>query len=149
MAESIAHMLARKYAKGGKVSAVLRRYAGGGNVSQDIKPGNFPDDMDAAMVLNPNDPTISDNNIIDPVTKTPDFLTQVSGLGKSGGAVENGLRISRKYASGGPVDTGMNIPETPESLQAQQDQLLRGLRAAQMFPNGTPELNPNGASRVQ
>jgi hypothetical protein len=47
------------------------------------------------------------------------------------------------------TDTGMNIPETPETLQAQQDQLLRGLRIAQMFPSGTPELPTNGAARTQ
>jgi hypothetical protein len=32
------------------------------------------------------------------------------------------------------LDTGRNLPESPQTLKAQQDQLLAGRRAAQMFP---------------
>lgn len=46
-------------------------------------------------------------------------------------------------------DTGMNKPETKASLLAQQQQLLSGLRLAQMFPVGTQELPlPKGLSRT-
>lgn len=37
-------------------------------------------------------------------------------------------------------DTGKNVPESQETLQIQQRQLLRGIRDVQMFPTGTPEL---------
>jgi len=47
-----------------------------------------------------------------------------------------------------PLDTGINIPESPATLRAQQRQLMEGRRDAQMFPTGTPELSvPNGLSR--
>lgn len=48
------------------------------------------------------------------------------------------------------LDTNKNVPEALKTLLLQQDQLLRGLRPAQMFPNGTPELPlPDGLERVQ
>lgn len=50
-----------------------------GHMSGAPRPGNFPQTMDQAMVLNPNDPTVTDVNIIEPSIKTPDFITQVSG----------------------------------------------------------------------
>jgi len=55
------------------------------------------------------------------------------------------------YADGGAVDdTGMNVPETTDSLRAQQRQLIEGRRPAQMFPRGTPELPlPPGMDRVE
>lgn len=37
-------------------------------------------------------------------------------------------------------DTGLNIPETYDTLMAQQAQLLAGKRHVQMFPVGSPEL---------
>lgn len=37
-------------------------------------------------------------------------------------------------------DTGKNVPETVQTLCAQQQQLLAGRRLAQMFPLGTREL---------
>ena len=65
-----------------------------------------------------------------------------------GGQVQQALNIANQYASQG--DTGMNIPETPASLQAQQEQLLRGLRIAQMYPKGTEEpAPPEGIQRVE
>lgn len=46
-------------------------------------------------------------------------------------------------------DTGRNQPERRGTLLAQQDQLRRGLRPAQMFPVGTGELPlPDGARRI-
>lgn len=49
-----------------------------------------------------------------------------------------------------PDDTGMNIRETVGTLLAQQQQLIDGLRPAQMFPVGTPELPvPYGFDRVE
>jgi len=41
-------------------------------------PGNYSNFADQSMVFNPNDPTVSDANTVDPVTKTPDFITQVA-----------------------------------------------------------------------
>jgi hypothetical protein len=38
-------------------------------------------------------------------------------------------------------DTGLCVPETHATLMLQQSQLLRGIRNAQMFPVGTPELD--------
>lgn len=55
-------------------------------------------------------------------------------------------------ASGGRVgdDTGMNLPESRATLLAQQQQLLTGERAVQMFPAGTAELPlVDGMGRVE
>ena len=42
------------------------------------------------------------------------------------------------------------VPETPETLEAQQRQLLAGDRHVQMFPRGTPELDlPEGMDRLE
>jgi hypothetical protein len=47
-------------------------------------------------------------------------------------------------------DTGMNVPESVQTLRAQQEQLLAGRRLAQMFPLGTKELSlPDGFERVE
>lgn len=47
-------------------------------------------------------------------------------------------------------DTGMNIPESVETLKAQQARLLAGRRHVQMFPVGTVELElPGGFQRHQ
>lgn len=55
----------------------------------------------------------------------------------------------KSYAGGGGVAFPDNVmPEDPEGLAAQQDQLLEGDRDAQMFPPGTPELPlPEGMER--
>lgn len=54
------------------------------------------------------------------------------------------------YAEGGGVAGPETLPEGPDTLLAQQDQLLNGNRKAQMFPNGTPELPvPEGIARTQ
>lgn len=55
------------------------------------------------------------------------------------------------YAAGGAIDdTGSNLPETPDSLKAQQHEVLVGRRPAMMFPAGTPELPlPQGLRRVE
>jgi hypothetical protein len=51
---------------------------------------------------------------------------------------------------GRPLDTGMNIPESRATLQAQQDQLISGDRFVQMFPTGTRELAlPRGMKRIE
>jgi len=48
------------------------------------------------------------------------------------------------------LDTAQNIPESAKTLLLQQDQLLRGLRPAQMFPKGSSELRlPDGFERVE
>lgn len=56
-----------------------------------------------------------------------------------------------RRADGGAIDdTGMTVPETPESLLAQQRQLIEGRRLAQMFPVGTEELTlPPGMERIE
>lgn len=49
-----------------------------------------------------------------------------------------------------PLDTGKNIPESTQTLQLQQQQLVDGRRPAQMFPLGTPELPlPDGMRRLE
>ena len=48
------------------------------------------------------------------------------------------------------ADTGQNVPETAATLRAQQEQLVKGERAVQMFPQGTAELPlPKGMARVE
>lgn len=47
-------------------------------------------------------------------------------------------------------DTGQNVPESRATLKAQQNQLIAGERAAQMFPKGTREMPlPPGMERVE
>lgn len=53
-----------------------------------------------------------------------------------------------EFAAG--LDTGQNVPESEKTLLLQRDQLLRGLRPAQMFPKGTPEpALPEGIERTE
>jgi hypothetical protein len=48
------------------------------------------------------------------------------------------------------LDTNKNVPESFKTLYLQQDQLLRGLRPAQMFPAGSQELPlPRGMERLE
>jgi hypothetical protein len=62
-----------------------------------------------------------------------------------GGSVARAMRHVQR-----PLDTGKNIPESPQTLQLQQQQLVGGLRPAQMFPLGTPELPlPEGMRRLE
>jgi hypothetical protein len=62
-----------------------------------------------------------------------------------GGSVARAMRHVQR-----PLDTGKNIPESPQTLQLQQQQLIGGLRPAQMFPLGTPELPlPEGMRRLE
>jgi len=70
----------------------------------------------------------------------------VGGLVGGGGPLlsEGARRIEER------MDTGENIPERAEDLQAQQRQLQAGDRAVQMFPLGTTELPlPAGMQRVE
>lgn len=46
---------------------------------------------------------------------------------------------SAPQASAGGLDTGQNVPESIETLQAQQEQLREGRRPAMMFPAGSQE----------
>jgi len=78
----------------------------------------------------------------------------VGGAVTGGGALasEGGRRLDERseHRAKENLDTGMNTPERPADLQAQQQQLARGDRAAQMFPLGTPELPlPEGMQRVE
>lgn len=67
----------------------------------------------------------------------------IMGGGLAGG-VQTGAEIADR------LDTGRNRPERPEDLQAQQAQLVKGDRVAQMFPLGTKELPlPEGMKRVE
>jgi uncharacterized protein (TIGR02594 family) len=68
--------------------------------------------------------------------------------------MQTAMRLAR--ADGGMIpamgmpDTGMNVPESSDSLRAQQRQLIEGRRPAQMFPRGTPELPlPPGMDRIE
>lgn len=73
-----------------------------------------------------------------------------SGLGMLGsmGFFNRGGRV-KGLAAGGVVPDYV-IPESEDSLRAQQEQLLRGNRDVQMFPQGTEELPvPLGAERYE
>lgn len=76
-------------------------------------------------------------------------ITTGIGLLGSMGFFQRGGRV-KGLAVGGGVFPDNVIPESEETLQAQQDQLVRGDRAVQMFPAGTPELPaPVGAGRLE
>ena len=68
----------------------------------------------------PVDPAAGAPDIIPPIAETPSTVVPESPAG--------------------PVDTNMNVPERPETLQAQVEQLRAGQRAAVMFPgqDGVP-----------
>jgi N12 class adenine-specific DNA methylase len=61
---------------------------------------------------------------------------------------QQGMRdLVAKYAKN---DTGQNVPESRATLKAQQNQLIKGERVAQMFPKGTREMPlPPGMERVE
>lgn len=72
-----------------------------------------------------------------------------------GSAFSSALPALAAFASGGAVHhTGVapdqyTVPESHETLLAQQRQLIHGHRRVQMFPHGTSELNtPHGMGRV-
>jgi len=70
-------------------------------------------------------------------------LTAASLFLKRGGGVSG-------YAAGGGIAEPNTMPESPDTLEAQQDQLEAGDRPAQMFPNGSPELDlPEGMERAE
>lgn len=56
----------------------------------------------------------------------------------------------RGYAAGGVAGGDMTLPETPETLSAQQEDLRDGRRSVQMFPSGVQELElPEGRERLE
>lgn len=58
-------------------------------------------------------------------------------------------QASQNLAQGQPADTGLNAPETPATLQAQQGQIGTGNRKAVMYPKGTtPGAQKPGTSRI-
>ena len=62
----------------------------------------------------------------------------------------SGGSVGRANGGVAPDPENMTVPETHDTLLAQQRQLVAGHRRAQMFPHGTPELNvPHGMRRVQ
>ena len=98
---------------------------------------------------------------------SPSILGQIMGgtsagvgaLGATGAFGSAGWLAAAGLATGGAVPNGdgvanqdgpQTVPETPETLQAQQQQLVAGDRRAQMFPTGTPELDvPPGMERAE
>ena len=68
----------------------------------------------------------------------------LSGLGSSLAAA-----IPFLARGGGVANREVTIPETPQTLMAQQHQLVQGHRRAQLFPHGTSELPvPHGMARA-
>lgn len=45
---------------------------------KDTLPQNFAPTLDRQMIIKPHDPTESDANLMEPVTKTSDFMTEVN-----------------------------------------------------------------------
>lgn len=83
---------------------------------------------------------------IDPKAVLAEMLGEVgTGTVKvATGAIRDRALGARK------LDTGQNVPEARATLAAQQEQLVRGLRPAQMFPVGTEELPlPKGMQRME
>ena len=92
----------------------------------------------------------------------PSLLGQIFGgvssgagiLGASGafgasGWLARGGGVSDRAQGGGISNHETTVPETPQTLIAQQQQLLQGHRRAQLFPHGTPELPvPHGVARA-
>jgi hypothetical protein len=93
----------------------------------------------------------------------PNQLAQDLGLGVAGvgaaGSAMSGAAALMAVAGGGRVERAdgggvanrhITVPETHETMMAQQHQLVRGHRRAQMFPHGTKELSlPKGMQRVE
>jgi hypothetical protein len=70
--------------------------------------------------------------------------------GLTGAVVGAGSHIGSEIMPRNSDDTGQNVPEARETLQAQQKALLEGRQKAQMFPDGKGELPlPPGMSRVE
>jgi len=120
--------IARKLLSGAQEIATQASLGAGGEVIGSVAAG---DPIDAKSVL-------------------------AEALGEVGaGSVEIATGASRRAATRDPVataanDTGANVPESPDTLAAQQQQLLDGLRPAQMFPLGTDELPlPEGMERIE
>jgi len=83
----------------------------------------------------------------DPMPGSPHLgASPVGGLKLAEAAMpyQSALQIARAMGGGIPgepmSDTGMNVPESPEALQAQQREVAAGRKPAVMFPRGTPEL---------
>jgi hypothetical protein len=78
-----------------------------------------------------------------------DVLAEVLGE-VGGGAHEIAMGAFREHAHAAGSDTGRNVPESRETLLAQQKAVLEGRQPAQMFPEGTKELPlPKGLDRVE
>lgn len=77
--------------------------------------------------------------------KTTEGVGQAAVVGAlTGGAVAGAFQGAQE------LDTGKNVPESVETLKAQQEQLLAGRRKAQMFPKGSLEIPmPKGMERFE
>jgi hypothetical protein len=79
-----------------------------------------------------------------------DVGESAAGLGLMQGGLGTLQALLTRGRGGRASDTGKNVPESPATLTAQQEQLLAGRRPAQMFPLGTEELPvPEGFARVE
>ncbi len=79
-----------------------------------------------------------------------------AAAGAGAGLAEFAPMLMAAFASGGAVrsegvaNREPTIPETDDTLRAQQNQLTNGHRRVQMFPSGTPELPvPHGMQRTE
>jgi hypothetical protein len=69
--------------------------------------------------------------------------------GLTGATVASGSTLAGEGMRRMSEDTGKNVPESAETLKAQQQALVEGRQIAQMFPKGTEELTlPEGMERV-
>lgn len=97
---------------------------------------------EGAPVIAPTEVAAAQQRIEKPAPAVPEQVTEQPA---QAAAPQNVAEAQQRLATEAPVDTGANVPETPATLKAQQEQLTAGDRKAVMYPRGTtvPEL-PKG-----
>lgn len=94
----------------------------------------------AAIAANEGAPVVAPTEVAaaNERLQTPPVPEQVTEQPAQAAAPPNVAEAQQRLtADGAPVDTGANVPETPATLQAQQDQVASGDRKAVMYPSGT------------
>jgi N12 class adenine-specific DNA methylase len=105
----------------------------------------------AGNVRTPTDPAIQEGLRNAEAARAQQEAERAAARPAEDAAQAQAAAEAKAKAGAAPADdTGQNVPESPETLKAQQDQLKTGARKAQMFPQGTEEPPlPEGMSRVE